>query len=221
MKNQAISISSELKALWPDTALGILQYEALVVPSDVALLQKFDGKIAQLSEMYALDSIAKNPHIAATRLAYKALGKSPHEYRNAAEAMLRRVVKGNGLYHINNVVELNNLISVSSGYSIGSYDTARLSGDIELRAAPEGAHYEGIGKSSVNIGHLPVLYDAEGPFGNPTSDSQRAMIQPGERTVLSVLYSFDETGELEAWMERYAKELYQHLGVKNIEAWIV
>lgn len=44
--------------------------------------------------------------------------------------MLRRIVKSNGLYHINNVVEINNLISVSSGYSIGSYDVSQLQGDV-------------------------------------------------------------------------------------------
>ncbi|MFQ9411453.1 MAG: phenylalanine--tRNA ligase beta subunit-related protein [Evtepia gabavorous] len=78
--------------------------------------------MASLAQQYTLDTIAKHPHIAATRQAYKALGASPHEHRNAAEAMLRRVVKQAGLYHINNVVEVNNLISISSGYAIGSYD---------------------------------------------------------------------------------------------------
>lgn len=219
--NKVISISSELKELWSDTALGILEYEINVMSSDAELLQNFDSKISQLSETYALDTITKNPHIAATRLAYKAFGKSPHEYRNAAEAMLRRIVKGNGLYHINNVVEINNLISVSSGYSIGSYDTAQLTDFIELRIAPEGTHYDGIGKSSVNISHLPVLYDEWGAFGNPTSDSQRAMIRPGKRIVMSVIYSFDGKDSLKTWMEQYAKELHQQLGVTNIETWIV
>lgn len=219
--NKVIAISTELKELWPDTTLGILEYEVDVIPSSAELLQYFDSKISQLSETYALDTIVKNPHIAATRLAYKAFGKSPHEYRNAAEAMLRRIVKGNGLYHINNVVEINNLISVSSGYSIGSYDASQLSDFIELRVAEDGAHYEGIGKSSVNIGRLPVLYDEWGAFGNPTSDSQRAMIRPGKRTVVSVIYSFDGKDSLKTWMEQYAKELHQQLGVTNIETWIV
>lgn len=121
--------------------------------------------------------------------------------------MLRRVVKGTGLYHINNVVELNNLISVSSGYSIGSYDVSGLNGDIELCRAPEGAHYGGIGKESVNIGFLPVLYDTLGPFGNPSSDSSRAMITPGDKEVLSILNTFDGVDGLAPWLTRYAEEL--------------
>ncbi|CUH97254.1 hypothetical protein P22_3381 [Propionispora sp. 2/2-37] len=81
--------------------------------------------------------------------------------------MLRCIVKGNGLYHINNIVETNNLVSISSGYSIGSYDVSCLSGNITLHRALDGASYEGIGKGAINIEHLPTLYDDIGAFGNP------------------------------------------------------
>lgn len=75
-----------------------------------------------------------------------ALGASPHDHRNAAEAMLRRLVKQAGLYHINNVVEVNNLLSISSGYAIGSYDLGQLQGPVVLDTPPDGTRYEGIGK---------------------------------------------------------------------------
>lgn len=35
--------------------------------------------------------------------------------------MLRRIVKGNGLYKINNVVEVNNIIFITTEYSVRSY----------------------------------------------------------------------------------------------------
>lgn len=216
-----ISISEEVRSVCPGAALGILCYRAKVEPSSPQLLQAFDAALARLADEYQMDTIAKNPHIAATRSAYKALGKSPHEYRNAAEAMLRRVVKQSGVYHINNIVEVNNCISVSSGYSIGSYDTSCLKGDVELRRAPEETHYPGIGKGSVNIGCLPVLYDAEGPFGNPTSDSRRAMIQEGERDIMSVLYSFDGTAGLTPWMDQFAGMLQQYCGVAQVDKQIL
>ena len=215
------SISEEIRSTCPDTALGILHYRASVEQSSPELLKTFEETMAALASSYQMDTIAKNPHIASTRGAYKALGKSPHEYRNAAEAMLRRVVKQSGLYHINNVVEVNNCISVSSGYSIGSYDTGCLKGDVELRRAPEETHYPGIGKGSVNIGCLPVLYDAEGPFGNPTSDSRRAMIQEGERNIVSVLYSFDGPAELKPWMDQFAGMLQQYCGVTQVDQQIL
>ncbi|QQO07733.1 B3/B4 domain-containing protein [Breznakiella homolactica] len=216
-----IIISDEFKAICPGTALGILRYEATVAASSSELLGVFDRAAEKLSRQYTIDTVAENPHIAAARRAYKALGKSPQEYRNAAEAMLRRIVKNSGLYHICNVVEINNLISVSSGYSIGSYDADALKGAVELRRADDGARYDGIGKGSVNIERLPVLYDELGPFGSPTSDSRRAMIQTGRRKILSVLYSFDGPGDLVFWMERYSQNLEQYCGVRGIETRIV
>lgn len=216
-----ITISEEVKALCPGTALGILHYTALVQPSSPELLDAFEATVRELACQYEMSAIAKNPRIAATRQAYKALGKSPQEYRNAAEAMLRRVVKNTGLYHINNIVEINNLISITSGYSIGSYDVGGLTPPIELRRAEDGAHYGGIGKGSINIEHLPVLYDALGPFGNPTSDSRRAMIQEGEREIISVLYAFDGPEPLRPWLQQYADALERYCSVKNLETRIV
>ena len=211
-----ISIAPELQARWPQTALGVLVYEVQVEPSSPALLARLDQAIAQLAGQFTLDTIAQQPHIAATRQAYKALGASPHEHRNAAEAMLRRVVKQAGLYHINNVVEVNNLISISSGYAIGSYDLDQLQGQVVLACPPAGARYEGIGKGSLSIAHMPVLTDDLGPFGNPSSDSRRAMIQPGLRRVASVLYAFDGAEGLVPWMQAFEEALRTHCGVSSV-----
>lgn len=216
-----ITIADELREDWPGTAMGILEYEADVTPSSKELLKAFDGRIEDLSDEYEMEDIAKIPHIEATRKAYKSLGKNPTEYRNAAEAMLRRVVKSSGLYHINSIVEVNNLISITSGYSIGSYDIDEIRGDVVLKAADDGAHYAGIGKSSVNIGCIPTLHDDEGAFGNPTSDSQRAMIKEGHRRIMTVLYAFDGTADLQKWLDEFAADLKKYCGVGEIRTYIV
>ncbi len=216
-----ISVSESLNKMWPKTALGILEYEADVVKSPKELLDVFEEAIERLSDEYCMDDIAKLPHVEATRKAYKALGKNPSEYRNAAEAMLRRVVKSSGLYHINNIVEINNLISISSGYSIGSYDLDEVKGAVIYERAEEDLHYAGIGKSSVNIGCIPTLHDDEGAFGNATSDSQRAMIKEGHRRIASIIYSFDGTDGLKAWMDEFEKDLKAYCGVAEVKQSIV
>lgn len=211
------SISEEIRRLWPDTVLGIVRYKARIAPSGEALLTAFDQTVSQLAAKYDMPDIAQLPHVQSTREAYKALGKSPTEYRCAAEAMLRRIAKGNGLYRINNCVEVNNIISVRSGYSIGSYDLKNLDGDVELLRAPDGAHYPGIGKGSVNIEHLPVLYDASGAFGNPTSDSQRAMLNEGDCEVAMVIFSFDDAAGLNPWLEQAQELLKTYCGAEILE----
>lgn len=207
-----------VRVLIPGAMLGVVRYVVDVKKSDERLLSYFDKTVKEIGSRYEMSEIAEIPHIRETREAYKALGKSPSQYRNAAEAMLRRIVKGNGLYKINNVVEINNLISIRSGYSVGSYDKHALKGEIELRPAPTGERYEGIGKSNLNIENLPVLFDEEGAFGNPTSDSKRAMIQEGKREVMSVIYAFHlEQEELEKWLAEYRKLLEQFTDATAIQ----
>lgn len=216
-----ISIADEVHSISPGTALGVLSYRATVEPSSKELIELLDDIVSELFQEYSIEQIAKNPHIASTRESYKALGKPPQDYRNAAEAMLRRIVKGKGLYHINNIVDVNNLVSITSGYSIGSYDTKQLKGNVELCRAESGSRYDGIGKDNINVEYLPTLYDEFGAFGNPSSDSRRAMIQPGDRDIITVIYSFDGAEELNYWMEEFSLYLTNYCGVMKVEKRIV
>lgn len=216
-----IIISEDIQEACKDAALGVLRYSAEVTKSSPELLKKFDQVISEIREKYTLADIVENSHIKSTRLAYKSLGKDPNRYRNAAEAMLRRVVKENNLYRINSVVDINNIISISSGYSIGSYNLSQLKGDIVLKRAEEGTCYSGIGKDKVNIEYLPTLYDSEGPFGNPTSDSKRAMVKLDNQEIISVIYSFDGKEELSEWLDKFSELLKQYAGISEIEKQIV
>ena len=216
-----ITISEEIKNICPNAVLGVLTYTADVRKSQPELKKCFTETISELEKKYSLDEIALRPHISATREAYKALGKAPQEYRNAAEAMLRRIVKGGGLYQINNVVECNNIISVTSGYSIGSYTTENIRGNVELRRTAAGKKYKGIGKELINIEYLPTLFDEAGAFGNPSSDSERAMVTLGRRGIMSAIYSFDGSEGLGEWLDKFAAMLAEYCGAENITTQIV
>ena len=86
------------------------------------------------------------PGIKGSRTAYKAFGRNPSRYRVSSEALIRRIRRGDELYHINSVVDVNNLFSVKSGLSVGSYDLEKIHGEITLRKAVQGEGYTGIGK---------------------------------------------------------------------------
>ena len=206
-----IAIDDSLRVL-SGAALGVLICKADVFDSSAEQLAEFDALIHGLEEKYPdLPLIAQNPHVAATRAAYKVLGKDPSKYRNSAEAMLRRVSKKNGLYRVNNAVDVNNMISVESGYSLGSYDLAAVCGQIEWKRSPDGEKYQGIGKDVLNIEHLPALYDDTGVFGNPTSDSRRTMIGNGRgKDLLYVIYAFDDADGLPRWLDKTAELLKKH-----------
>jgi DNA/RNA-binding domain of Phe-tRNA-synthetase-like protein len=145
---------------------------------------------AQISGELGVEEICNIPAIGASRNAYKLCGKEPARYRLSAEALLRRVVKGAGLYHVNNVVDQLNLVSVSTGYSIGGYDGDKINGDIEFGIGKAGEPYIGIGRGELNIENMPVFRDEAGAFGTPTSDSERTSVTLETKRFLMLIIGF-------------------------------
>lgn len=185
-----ITFSSEIHEKLPALRLGCLWAEVEVQPSGPLLLQLIDEACSQISGKLAIDTISSLPVIRSAREGYKATGKKPGRYRPSAEALLRRVVSGKGLYQISNVVDVINLTSITTHYSIGGYDAGQLRGPVELGIGQEGEPYQAIARGELNIGGLPALRDAQGAFGSPTSDSERSSIQTHSRFVVLVFFDF-------------------------------
>ncbi len=203
-----VTIDAELKKKCPRTVLGCVTAEVEAGESPAGLIEELracEEKTLNLPEPRA---ILESPEITATRRAYKALGKDPARYRGSGEALLRRVIAGKGLPHINAVVDVINLASVESRLPIGLYDLAQVSGDIAFRAGRAGETYKGIGKYDLNLEGLPLFADALGPHGSPTSDSERTMVTSATTQVLAIIVSFGGAELLPRWTQRL-KELFQ------------
>jgi DNA/RNA-binding domain of Phe-tRNA-synthetase-like protein len=216
-----ISIQPALKAFVPQLAFGCISANVTVEKHSEPLWQEINQHLAHLTATIQPDQINSVPQIAAMRAAYKALGKDPSRYRGSAEALLRRVLAGKGLYQINSVVDINNLVSLESLNPAGTYNRENIRAPLELRIGATGESYKGIGKDLINIENLPVFADASGAFGSPTSDSERAMVRLETRKVLMVLFSFTGPDELERWMERASGLLRQYCGGNGIETCVV
>ncbi len=167
MKFPLIFIEKIIRETCPDIRLGCLLGRVKIQPAGPQLQHFIQKKLEEINAALALEIIHDLPPLHATRAAYRALGKDPSRYRPSAEALLRRVVQGKGLYEVNNVVDALNLISVESGFSIGGYDVEKIDGEIRLGRGGEGEPYEAIGRGALNIEGLPVLRDGSGAFGSP------------------------------------------------------
>jgi len=216
-----ISIHPALKALAPDLMLGCISARVSVEKHNEELWREIDQHLTHLSSTIKPDQINSIPQIAAMRSAYKALGKDPSRYRGSAEALLRRVLAGKGLYQINSVVDINNLVSLESLNPAGAYDLEKITPPIELRIGTAGENYKGIGKDLINIESLPVFADAAGPFGSPTSDSERAMVSLEAKEVMIVVFSFTGAERLERWVSRASELLRRYCGGEEIETSVV
>jgi DNA/RNA-binding domain of Phe-tRNA-synthetase-like protein len=123
------------------------------------------------------------------RAMYRAVGIDPTRRRPSSEALLRRVLKGEGLPRINSLVDVCNWCSLEFQLPYGLYDLDRVEGAIELRLGREGEQYPGIRKDEVHVAGRLTLADARGPFGNPSSDSARTMVTCDAGSVLVVVFA--------------------------------
>lgn len=101
-------------------------------PSSDALWKEIAEQEAWLCANFTTESIKHRSGIAATRLAYKAFGKDPSRYRPACEQLARRVLQGKGLYHVDTIVDLVNLVSLVAGYSTAALDVDKIVGNVTL-----------------------------------------------------------------------------------------
>jgi DNA/RNA-binding domain of Phe-tRNA-synthetase-like protein len=60
---------------------------------------------------------------------------------------------------------------------------------VSLRRGRPGESYPGIRKDEVHLEGRPVLADAAGPFGNPSSDSLRTAVSERTRSLWLVIFA--------------------------------
>ena len=215
-----ISIDKKLLEVCPNLQLGCINYSVNVEKGNEELWDEINKEISKITNNMTMEDVYKQKNIESSRNLYKLIGKDPHRYRVSSEALIRRIVQGKGLYKINNVVDANNLISIISKLSVGSYDTDKLGENLIFRIGKEGESYKGIGKDIVNTENLPVFSDEYGAYGSPTSDSEKAMITNDTKNVLTVLIAFSDDTGLEQYLSEATKILEKYVGAKNISTYI-
>ena len=134
----AISIANELKEKAPELTLGCISAQVNVEQRNDALWREIETRIALLTTQYTVEHIGELPQVAQQRHAYKAIGKDPRRYRGSAEALLRRIIQGKGLYQVNTLVDINNLISLETRHPVGCYDRSQLRAPIVFRIGKAG-----------------------------------------------------------------------------------
>ena len=216
-----ISFQKELLEKIPSIRLGCIQSQVNVEASGEKILALSDEIIAKVQSELTIEKISQKPTIKSTKEAYRKLGKDPSRYRPSAEALTRRVVNGKGLYHVNNMVDLLNLVSLESGLSIGGYDADKIIGSIEFGVGRPNETYVAIGRGNLNIENLPLLRDATGAFGSPTSDSVRTMVTDQTSSFLMILIDFDTHEILEISIEIAVGLLQKYASVQSIETSVI
>jgi DNA/RNA-binding domain of Phe-tRNA-synthetase-like protein len=131
-------VDPEIRRSWP-------AYEAAVViaedvrngPTDEAS-EALLAAAEQGARESGLERAADDPRIAAWRAAFSEFGSKPSRYPCSAEALLARVLKGDGLPRINALVDTYNAVSLRHVIPVGGEDLDELRGDLRLVRAEDG-----------------------------------------------------------------------------------
>jgi DNA/RNA-binding domain of Phe-tRNA-synthetase-like protein len=191
-----LRISNDLKELIP--TFSVIAYkidfdEKFNAMQQSKLVDEYLSNIYKTyPTIYNYDEITKIPKLKLTRDGYKKMGKDPSHTRPACEALLRRVVKGNALYRLGDVIDLGNILSIGTLRSVCVVDSDKLVGDIVIRLGKSSDNYEGINRGIINVTNIPVYTDEIGPFGCPTSDTLRTAVTATTKSILVMIICFDD-----------------------------
>jgi DNA/RNA-binding domain of Phe-tRNA-synthetase-like protein len=216
-----IKISENIKNVCPELQLGIIRATVSNSETSDELWSKLLEESEKIRNTYKIEEINKIPEILSTRQAYKKLGKDPNRYRPSAEALCRRIVRDIPIYRLNTLVDIINIVSISSGYSIGAFDAEKIQGDLFLDVGKSDELFEAIGRGLLNIEGLPVFRDKLGGIGTPTSDCERTKITMETKKILIIINDYYGLPELGNVIDYCLNLLRDFALAENLEEYII
>lgn len=79
--------------------------------------------------------VTEHPNIAPWREAYRKFGAKPKKYPSSIENLVRHILSGEQVRHINKLVDVYNVISLRHLVPVGGEDTDKIKGDVLLTFA--------------------------------------------------------------------------------------
>lgn len=133
-----LKITQPILKGFPDVRIGVVVARGIdnrrSSPEVQTLLR---AEEARIPERIGEAVLAKHPHVAPWREAYRWFGVNPGKYQSSIENLIRRRLKGESLPHINTLVDLYNTVSLRYLLPAGGEDLDRMDGDLLLTCADE------------------------------------------------------------------------------------
>ena len=127
---------SSLLERYPTIHAGVIHAIGLANgPAPPELLDEYRAEQAASRQRLDGVSLAEVPSLAAWRRAFSTFGVKPTQYRNAAEALLRRLTKHGDVPSINTLVDIANLVSIRYAMPVAFFDQAAVTGATSVRFA--------------------------------------------------------------------------------------
>lgn len=213
-----IILESQLINIAPKMIIGVISASVENTIKLDALDKSFEELIDEIENSFTLETVKFQPEVFATREVYKQLGKDPNRYRPSADALLRRVSKKMPLNRISILVDIINMVSIKTGFSIGGFDYDKINGTIKQGIGLLNEPFEAIGRGEINIENMPVYHDEIGPIGTPTSDHVRTSISLDTKKILIIINGYSGNIENIDLAIHYCRQLLLiHANGKDIQ----
>ncbi len=159
-----LNVDQGLQSKFPGLKAQVFRVNGVEVRRSDAGLEEFKAEVVERTkEKWRLDQLREHPVFRAYRDFFWRVGVDPTKTRPAAEALIRRVLRGRPLPRINTLVDAYNLASIDTAIPLAAFDVGGLVGELTMREAVEGERFLGIGmdKPVVLEGGEAVVEDEE------------------------------------------------------------
>lgn len=147
----------------------------------------------------ALEAIARDiaaapdpmahPRLVAMDETFRRAGANPKRYAPAASALVKRIAQGRDLARISDLVDTNNVLSLTLRIPCGIYDRDHIAGSrLTFDLGAMQPTYLGVDQVEQRTQGKLLLTDRDKVLGGPHADAYPTRITPETRHVLVVLY---------------------------------
>jgi len=143
--------SDEIVEAFPDIYGGVVGATCLNNgESSPDLIAAYQAEQQTVLDRIGDRPLSEIPSVAAWRRVFSAFGVKPTQYRNAAEALLRRLTKQGNVPSINLLVDLANLVSLRHALPVAVFDQKLVTGTTTVRFAVGNERFADLGTETVS-----------------------------------------------------------------------
>ncbi len=211
----------------PRLVLGLVEVEHGTVTGSSPMLQERAADLA--AKILADDWELPEAKRRVVRDLLKLGGFSPTgRNKPAHEFLIQDIQARGGFNHINNVVDVNNVISLESLLPISIFDGAKLGSDLVVRFGEPGERYIfNPSGQELDVKHCIVCARAGGdqaPVGTPVKDSMATKVFEGATHFVAVIYGASDLHSTYAMLghiQRFGELLAGETGGRMLQAVMV
>lgn len=176
----------------PGSSIVVVELDELKLGKSSKEFEEYEKSLfLEICENINLEDLTRDPLIRSYRVWHWTYGMDPTKKRGSSEAVLRRVLQGENLWRISDLVDIANLASAYHKIPIGLIDASKIEGQLALRIAKKAEIFHRIGGETIECrGREIVLADDIGIicYGYAIHDSDRTKVTRESQEVLLLHY---------------------------------